>query len=506
MPNVDDDLQRRINLAAPVPPEGGPVFEDVVRRKHRRSVTRRVSAVGVVALVLAGAIFAFAAVDRPSTVMPGASSPAPLAEDLGLPFPTCRVSSMPIGTGSGAGTAAVYTEMTNGECPAPGDGVVDVGVDVTGDGALDATWGPLPDCWLRCEAFAAPDVNGDGISEIAVSTEGADGFGVSMYSVTISPAAIAPIEVSSTFDRGPQDGEPFQFAWVDVATHASSAGCVSTTGQDPLFALYWTEKLTPAQVETMSIAIQGTIATVTDLASDTMPFDQAPMPGRDLCGAPIYGSAAGLGTPIPIDATTIPGVPFPVCRPMSIPGAFGPGLTRAWIFEGERVPGDGCLGSEGFPHIGVGDDTSVALVSEQLRNYQDGTLAALWATPDINGDGIDEIAVETGHESDSQQFVLFTLDGSAVRLVRTCTDCSYTFDWGGPGVHLDGAYCRGGSFWTWNVEQIGPNRYSGWLIEYELNGSRLDEVSRQEILVPIDDPSALPEGGGDSICGALISP
>ena len=228
MPTVDDELQRRIHRAAPVPPDTATV-EGIFRRKHRRSIVRRASAVGVVVLVLAGALVAFAAVDRPNTVVtPGVSTPAPLADDLGLPFPTCRVSSMPMTSELGDGSAAVFTKESDGGCPKANDGFVGVGVDVTGDGLLDATAGPLPDCYFRCEAFAAPDVNGDGVSEIAVSTEGADGFGVWLYAVTTTPPSIEPIIVSSTFDQGPPDGDPLQFAWVDVATHASSAGC--TTG------------------------------------------------------------------------------------------------------------------------------------------------------------------------------------------------------------------------------------------------------------------------------------
>ena len=147
---------------------------------------------------------------------PGVSTPAPLADDLGLPFPTCRVSSMPMTSELGGGSAAVFTKESDGGCPKANDGFVGVGVDVTGDGLLDATAGPLPDCYFKCEAFAAPDVNGDGVSEIAVSTAGADGFGVWLYAVTTTPPSIEPIIVSSTFDQGPSDGDPLQFAWVDV--------------------------------------------------------------------------------------------------------------------------------------------------------------------------------------------------------------------------------------------------------------------------------------------------
>ena len=183
----------------------------------------------------------------------------------------------------GDGSAAVFTKESDGVCPKANDGFVGVGVDVTGDGLLDATAGPLPDCYFRCEAFAAPDVNGDGVSEIAVSTEGADGFGVWLYAVTTTPPSIEPIIVSNTFHQGPPDGDSLQFAWVNVATHASSAGCAERRTGLALPAVRNGEA-TPAQVQTTSMIVQGATATVTAITTDTMPRDQAPLPGRDLCG------------------------------------------------------------------------------------------------------------------------------------------------------------------------------------------------------------------------------
>jgi len=309
MPTFDEELRDRIRRAMPPVTSGGDPLESVVRRRRRHATTRKVGTIATVAVLLLGTIGAFALVSSRSeqTPQPLATpgTPQPPVDNLGLPYQVCRVSSMPITITSGSGIADVFTRESDGACPKEGDGFVGVGIDVTGDGVLDATWGPLPDCWLRCEAFAAPDVNGDGVSEIAVSTEGADGFGVSMYAICESPTAcqststappaIQPITVSSTFDRGPEDGKPLQFAWVDVFTHASSADCAITGSQGPFFVLYSTEKLTPAQVQTTSILISGSTATVTDISTDTMPFSQAPMPGRELCGVPIYGAAAGLG-------------------------------------------------------------------------------------------------------------------------------------------------------------------------------------------------------------------
>ena len=429
MPTFDEELRDRIARAVPTVPSDDDRLGAIVRRKRLRTATRKFGTIAVVATVLLGTIGAFALLNGRSQQTPGpADTSAPSVVGLGLPFPTCRVSSMPISTDAGDGSAYVFTEAPEGDCPKAGDGTVGVGVDVDGDGVVDATSGPLPDCWFQCEAFAAPDVDGDGVSEVAVSTEGADGYGISLYAVTTSPSTIEPMTVSSTFDTGPQDGGPLQFAWVDVATHASSAGCVSTGEQGPFFVLYSTEKLTPARVQTTSILIEGSTATVTAISTDTMPSDQAPMPGRDLCEAPIYGSAAGLGTPVSTEATTIPGVPFPVCRASSLPGNFGPGLTRAWFFEAERAPGSGCANSEGFPRLAVGDDTSVAFMSAEIHDYMDGTRAWLYATPDLNADGTDEIAlgVNGSAEQGFASIALYRSTGHGV--VPITLDCGPACD------------------------------------------------------------------------------
>ena len=389
MPTVDDELQRRIHRAAPVPPDTA-ALEGIFRRKHRRSIVRRASAVGVVVLVLAGALVAFAAVDRPDTVTtPGVSTPTPLVDDLGLTFPTCRVSSMPMTSDLGGGSAAVFTKESDGGCPKADDGFVGVGVDVTGDGLLDATTGPVPDCYFRCEAFAAPDVNGDGVSEIAVSTEGADGFGVSLYAVTTTPPSIEPIIVSSTFDQGPPDGDPLQFGWVDVATHASSAGC--TTGDaGTLFELYGTEKLTPAQVMTTSMVVQGATATVTAITNDTMPFDQAPMPGTDLCGAPLFGSAAGLASTPGVNV----GLDVNLCNVATLSADFDGDGARDTAYVGLPVGDRGC---KDLPY----DEKGVAGIDTDADGLIDGHTAVLpwcldcspFAAIDFNADGASELAI-----------------------------------------------------------------------------------------------------------------
>ena len=104
-------------------------------------------------------------------------------------------------------------------CPKAGEGERFVAADLTGDGVVDTSPVQLHGCFspIGCEAFAAPDVNADGTSEIAVSNAGADGYGVWLYAVTTSPPAVIPVDVVDPQGIGNIRTGPLEFAWVDVA-------------------------------------------------------------------------------------------------------------------------------------------------------------------------------------------------------------------------------------------------------------------------------------------------
>jgi len=226
--------------------------------------------------------------------------------------------------------------------------------------------------------------------------------------------------------------------------------------------------------------------------------------GTDFAWLPATAPSSGEPTPTEQGASSLTGVPFAVCRPMSIPGEFGPGLDTAWVFE--KAPDAGCDRAEGFQYLGIGTADSVARFTGPIRDIgQNETELWPWATPDVDGDGIDEIALGIGSTGGSAQFVLFATDGSEIHLLETCAGCGYAFSWGGPGGHLEGAYCAGGSFWDWNLEHaLGTDRYAGWLIEFRRDGWRLVERSKTEITAPLNDPSAIPDGGGNTVCGTPL--
>jgi hypothetical protein len=286
-------MERRIRAAAPLPAATDDVLDRVVTRKRRRAVVRKVGTIATVMVVIGGTFAAFAAVGAgPARQPAGEPTATPTATgELGLSYPVCDISTMPIGTAMGPGTASVFTRADGG-CPKqPGsDAFVGVGVDINGDGVLDATAGPVPDCYFTCEAFAAPDVNGDGASEIMVSTQGADGYGIFLYAITTDPPSIAPVT---------KDGDPFQFAWAAVAAHSDTAHCATTDTGAHTFVLTDASFNPPdgsvdspeASVDSTSYSIDGTVATKVGEDHTTVPLRDAPAPTEELCGAPIHGSA-----------------------------------------------------------------------------------------------------------------------------------------------------------------------------------------------------------------------
>jgi hypothetical protein len=115
-------------------------------------------------------------------------SPTPTpsqAKDIGLGSPVCNVSSLE-GSFFGGGqhqTAYVATRLIDtGRCPEPGSGFDIVAVDLTGDGSVDLSLGPIG-CELVCRVFSAPDVDGDGASEILVAQAGGSVLGLGLYDV-----------------------------------------------------------------------------------------------------------------------------------------------------------------------------------------------------------------------------------------------------------------------------------------------------------------------------------
>ncbi len=139
----------------------------------------------------------------------------------------------------------------------------------------------------------------------------------------------------------------------------------------------------------------------------------------------LAGVDAAPPSPSPGDrssrAMTIPGIPFAVCRAVSMTGSFGDGIDTAWVFEEERVPGAGCSGSEGFQHAAVGTPDRVVTMSGRITDIisEDAWRVSLLATPDIDADGTDEIAIAVqGDQSNTRRVWMLRVDGPSIVPLR----------------------------------------------------------------------------------------
>jgi hypothetical protein len=210
---LDERLRRAFEGAGePADPSG--VYEDVIRRRERRRMARRAK-IGVLSIVvLAGSVVGVVILSRAfapteSRGAGGGDTPSvqpdptpvdvpPGGEDIGLGFPVCNVTSLSGVFASGVdGTAWVATKTGDVGCPSLGDGMQVVAVDVSGDGVADTSFGPL-ECEAWCSAFAAPDVDGDGIDELLIQNIEFSIAGLRLYDVGSSPeATVAPVTVGS---------------------------------------------------------------------------------------------------------------------------------------------------------------------------------------------------------------------------------------------------------------------------------------------------------------------
>jgi hypothetical protein len=133
-----------------------------------------------------------------ASVVPSPSpteSPSPQAsQEIGLGFPVCNVTSVQghFGDAQTVGTAYVATKRGDvGPCPNASEADNVVAVDLTGDGQADASYGPIG-CEVVCTAFAAPDVDGDGIDELLVQDVAFSIAGLKLFKIRVTGMADSP--------------------------------------------------------------------------------------------------------------------------------------------------------------------------------------------------------------------------------------------------------------------------------------------------------------------------
>jgi hypothetical protein len=287
----------------------------------------------------------------------------------------------------------VFTRDEN-TCPKPGEGDRFAAADLNGDSVVDTAPVQLHGCFppVGCEAFAAPDVNGDGTSEIAISNAGADGYGVWLFALTTSPPAIVPVDVVDPQGIGYIQTGPLEFAWVDVAGHAEGAMCETSTDRTDLTIFGYDKFEKETEIRATTLHLDDTTATVTDASKDRIPLADAVVPGNDMCGASLHGSAANF--PNATDAAGLDiGISSTLCDVSELHADFTGDGTEDTVWVGIPARGDRCPlpgNGTGFAAIDVTGDGLADGSYVDLPNCFD---CRAYAAADLDGDGIPEVIV-----------------------------------------------------------------------------------------------------------------
>lgn len=247
---------------------------------------------------------------------------------------------------------------------------------------------------------------------------------------------------------------------------------------------------------------------VTLVEGDVLGISWQPLPAA---GPSIEPAPAPSVSPEPQISEDI-GLGYPVCDVTSASGVFAPGVDGTAFVATKTGDTGGCPKSgAGFQVLAV-DVSGDGLADASYGPLDCDDWCSAFAAPDVDGDGIDEVAVTVGSTGGSTLFELYAVAGGDT-LQRLGYDCSHcndgTFAWGGPGGHLEGAYCLPesayGDFVAWSAERTDAgDEYALVEIVIDVKGRFLSEVEQRDSVVPFD-PSALPPGGGSDFCGYLVA-
>lgn len=221
----------------------------------------------------------------------------------------------------------------------------------------------------------------------------------------------------------------------------------------------------------------------------------------------VIGSLVANGA-ADMEATRLPGIDaYRVCRVLALPGDFGDAGDEVVVFEEERVPGAGCIGSEGFQHVAVLRDGRVTSLSRRITDF-DIKAWRVWpyATPDLDGDGEDEIAValSDGGEDRRVWFFMLAPGGGGVEAVYDPQQ-PFTHVIGGDAAPLPrGIYCDGEGKARRIVTWVATGAGKLDVIETRWRLETFRVVFDSETTVHIEK-RGYPDAGDVELCGSPVS-
>lgn len=241
-------------------------------------------------------------------------------------------------------------------------------------------------------------------------------------------------------------------------------------------------------------------------------------PGRVISADPVAGTPVDPGSVVQLVVSDgavplqqVPGLDGEVCRLMTLSGDFGATGDQVAVFEDLRAPGAGCSGSEGFQRAAILKDGRVTSVSARLTDVFGDAAYRVWpfATPDLNGDGIDEVAVALSAvpgDATRVWFLTLSSDGSSINGILNAHSEPFTYLIGSGTDPLGTA--REGSYGMYCDGNGGATRVATWR-------SGASSMSVPERVWRIEDSKAILESergatgfldsGSETLCGSPSS-
>jgi len=223
--------------------------------------------------------------------------------------------------------------------------------------------------------------------------------------------------------------------------------------------------------------------------------------------------------PSPISKAAIPpvdeqlaGITGPVCdvSAATVDLGFGsPARDHAYSFS--RLAAGKCQNLRAFVGLAA-DGGPVRVVSSRAAICH--PRCRIIATPDVNNDGVPDVAVGQGGYVAFFSLFVVNKDQPAVSLLRKARR-EVEFAVGGSDQSMWGLICSKGPTLTWwgaGATSEGSGPYSVRVVRYRLRGSELIHVWAHNSLVAQGDPSRLPQDGGNAfgasrgVCGSSLLP